>query len=54
MSLYSVRDECCTSCVHNEVGNLISIEIPARHSRNQMPVGGKIFVILSKTSRVRD
>lgn len=27
---------------------------PARHRRNQMPVDGKIFVVLSKTSRVKD
>ena len=27
---------------------------PTRHSRNQTPVDGKIFVVLSKTSRVRD
>ena len=33
---------------HNKAGS------PTRHSRNQMPVDGKIFVVLSKTSRVRD
>ena len=27
---------------------------PTRHCRNQTPAGGKVFVVLSKTSRVRD
>ena len=26
---------------------------PTRHSRNQIPIGGRIFVVLSKTSRAR-